>query len=219
MKTIIFAILIAASLAACGGGGGGGGPSAPAPYVYVGARDQRGNQQVLAFGDSTMHGSFGAGAPPVRVMEVESHLSIADRAVPGTRLEQLTAGTDGSNLPLQQELRMYPAARVVIENFGINETDTEVFRNALRQFVGDVRSAGMVPVIITPNPVFGPMGPNTRVMAQVARDVSQESGALLIDTYAQFAPLVSEADYVDGIHPNTSLYTRIATFEAKGLPQ
>jgi lysophospholipase L1-like esterase len=149
--------------------------------------------------------------------------AVENLAVRGAQLHELLAGRDRRNPPLVQSLQGKPAARYVLENFGINEAvnllDLEIYKSSVRLFIQTVRSAGKTPVIVTPNPIFVP---NEAVMAlfeqivQTARNVASEEGVSIIDVTAQFQD-ANRADLVDEMHPNSQFYKRIADFEAAEL--
>ncbi|HET8730463.1 MAG TPA: SGNH/GDSL hydrolase family protein [Moraxellaceae bacterium] len=219
MKTLLVSVLSALLLAACGGGGDAAPQQAQAPQPQP---------TVLAFGDSTMYGTKTNTTQAQRMTEDlradGRQIVVEDAAVPGTQLHEMLAGRDGRNQPLAQNLKAHPGTRYVLENFGINEaghlTSVEVYRASLVEFVATVRAAGMVPVIITPNPIFVP--DNEAMMSlfaqlvPVAREVAAAEGAALIDVNKEFAG-VTAADLADYVHPSAALYDRIAKFEAAEL--
>jgi lysophospholipase L1-like esterase len=218
MMKHILTIIISTFLVVCGSG---------APAIGSTQPQQPNTETVLAYGDSTMYG-LGGSTPPTTIINqnlLAAGLSdaVENLAVSGTQLHELLIGRDGRNLPLEQSLQGKPAARYVLENFGINEAvrllDLEVYKSSVRLFIQAVRSAGKSPVIITPNPIFVP---NEAVMAlfaenvQAARNVANEEGVPIIDVTAQFQD-ATRADLVDELHPNSQFYKRIADFEAAEL--
>lgn len=98
------------------------------------------------------------------------------------------------------------------------------FRRALSQIVGRIKDGGPAVVVLTPLPMnrhywgvdYKPYVENglnylVEQYAQTARDVAQELGAPLADTYAHFAADPETVDMVpDGIHPNPDGHRVIA---------
>ena len=214
-KLILTIIISAALVAWCGASG------------RTQPQHQLSTETVLAYGDSTMYGVGGSTPPTATINQNLKAAGFSDAvenlAVSGTQLHELLAGRDGRNPPLAQSLQGKPAARYVLENFGINQAghllDLGVYKNSLRQFIQIVRSAGKTPVIVTPNPIFVP---NEAVMTlfpqivQAARNVANEEGVLIIDVTAHFQD-ATRSDLVDELHPNSQFYQRIADFETAEL--
>jgi len=218
MMKPILTIIISTFLVACGSGGAAGGSTQP---------QQPNTETILAYGDSTMYGLGGSTPPTATINQNLLAAGLPDAvenlAIRGAQLHELLAGRDGRNPPLVQSLQGKPAARYVLENFGINEAGTllglEIYKSSVRLFIQTVRSAGKTPVIVTPTPIFVP---NEAVMAlfaqivQTARNVASEEGVSIIDVTAQFQD-ATRADLVDVVHPNSQFYKRVADFEAAEL--
>lgn len=215
MKALISAIL-AISLVACGGGGGSG-PEKAAPQAAP-----SGTATVLFYGDSTFEGAPYPNRTQAARVSDRLGIPIDSAAVSATRLFQLLAGSDGRNPPLRQSLALHPNARFVLENFGINDSgmqQPETFRNDLRQFVLEVRAAGRIPILVTPNPSYRSdpaLQASFLAYVQVIREVAAEQGAHLIDVNAQFAWITND-DLTEGVHPLPAVYEQIADFLAAEL--
>jgi lysophospholipase L1-like esterase len=216
MNTRTLAVLSAIILSACGGGGGGGTPEAclgPSPSNVV-------SPEIIAYGDSTMHAQ--RDRIQFALASLNIYRSFANRAVPGTNIAQLIAGSCEYRTPLAKDLADEPAATIVLENYGINEALRSVSGSAyaahLREFVRVVQAAGKTPVIITPVPIITSQGTYLATLAEVGRQVAADTGAVLIDVHGHFAGTVTADDFIaDGIHPNAAFYDRIAAYEAERL--
>lgn len=217
---IIVGLLV---LAGCGGGGGGSGKANPyctkrdMPFSY--------NATFIAYGDSTMEA---AGARlQSSLADKGVFITFQNRAINGSRLEHLLNATCSYVNALDTEMMALFAAKYVSENYGINEVNNNLteaqYEADLRQFVDTVRKYGKVPIIITPNPVFaGQHYTQEKVetlgrFADIAVEVACDTNSVLVDVHRHFLNQVTPADYTDGIHPNASLYQRIADYEAEVL--
>ncbi len=124
---------------------------------------------------------------------------------------------------------------VVFIAFGTNDSSIDMpryvpvdsYADNLRLIVAKVRSAGAVPVMITPPPVvdaqyltrhdpepFEPYGgPDGLVAlyAQAARDVASELGIVCADMYSAFTERGKESIIADGVHPNDAGYALYAS--------
>lgn len=226
MKYLTYlAISFSILLAGCGGGADDAGPLSSGGHQT----DKNSVElKILACGDSTMNATTTEATQAERMTQLFQQggrsVFVEDASVAGKRLDELLRGLDGRNPPLNQLLAQKPDFRIVLENFAINDANSAVteseFRANLLEFIGTVRAAGKVPVLITPTRAF------TRNMyefeekfprfIQVIRDVALQESVYLIDTNSEFVDL-TESDYVDAVHPKSPLYGRIAQFYVREL--
>jgi lysophospholipase L1-like esterase len=130
---------------------------------------------------------------------------VENRAVPGSRADQLIEGTDGLNLPWPGSVD----AHITVANFGINDmfvADVPTYKANLRKLRG-------VTVFVTQNPISLPVwGETGQTYAQAMRDVAAELGTPVADVNAYVRSLPNwEAYEADNIHPNGTLYGLIVT--------
>lgn len=203
-------ILLAALIAGCGGGGGG---SSSSPQSCVKRGPVLSDAPiVIAYGDSTM----GLQGPK---LGVALGVEFDNRAVGGTMLHQAMNGACEYPQDIAKELAGDPDARVVLENFGINEAKdlypVTRYETYLRRFVDTVRAAGKTPVIVTPIHVLDShliSQGHLATLAQIGRNVAADMDVRLVDVYALEA--VPSDFRADLIHPIPSFSQRIADYTA-----
>lgn len=204
-------ILLAIFLSACGGGG-----SSSSPQTCV----KRGPVMsevpvVIVYGDSTM----GLQGPK---LGVALGVELDNRAVGGTKLYQAMNGSCEYPQDIAKELAGDPTAKVVIENFGINEAKdlypVVSYETYLRRFVETVRASGKVPVIVTPIHVLDShliSQGHLATLAQIGRNVAADMGVRLVDVYSIDA--VPSDFRSDMIHPVPAFSQRIADYTAEQI--
>jgi lysophospholipase L1-like esterase len=112
-------------------------------------------------------------------------------------------------------------ARIVIENFGINDAylPAEEYRGNLRQFVDAVRASGKLPVLEEPNPVC--VGHESLDgLVGILNEVAREKSVPLVKQYEAIKALPGwQAMLTDCVHPGDALYAFKAAREAEVLAQ
>jgi lysophospholipase L1-like esterase len=226
-KRIASAAAVLALLAACGGGAEPQAATASqtafrlqAPIVI----DAEGDSTM--FGLETVNGQFvQAASPPVLVQARLRELFGSDVTVngygsPGANLRFELQGTDNYATPLSQRLAV-SRARIVIENFGINDAylPVEEYRSNLRQFVDTVRASGKLPVLEEPNPVCSGHE-NLDQLVGILNEVAREKAVPLVKQYDAIKALPDwQAKLTDCVHPGDELYAFKAAREAEALAQ
>nr|DAG76217.1 MAG TPA: SGNH hydrolase [Caudoviricetes sp.] len=141
------------------------------------------------------------------------NVTVWNQGASGSTIDDLINGTDGRHTMGLQQLMQLSAAKFVIENFGIDDAETETldqYMSGIDYFVTQARLNGKTPILEEPNPVCDAKRKNIpQLDAQVAA----------LDAYAARynVTLVSQYDYikslpnwqsmlVDCIHPDESLY-------------
>ena len=236
-KSFTSAAAVLALLAGCGGGATQA-PSPPAGAIQAAALSPPAAPADAAIvidaeGDSTMYGletvdgQFVQSAHPVPA-QVQHQLrvwfgqdvTINANGSPGANLEFELKGTDNYNTPLQVRLAA-SRARIVIENFGINDAylPAETYRANLIEFVDLVRASGKLPVLEEPNPVCAgheTLDQLVGILDQVARD----KAVPLVTQYDAIKALPGwQSMLTDCVHPDDALYTFKAAREADVLAQ
>jgi lysophospholipase L1-like esterase len=222
------AAAVLALLAACGGGA--------EPPLSTTAQTASRLEAVVAIdaeGDSTMfgletvNGQFvqAASPPPVLVQTRLRELFGAGVTVngygsPGANLRFELQGTDNYATPLRERLAV-SRARIVIENFGINDAylPPDEYRSNLREFVDTVRASGKLPVLEEPNPVC--VGHESLdALVGILNEVAHEKGVPLVKQYDAIKALPDwQAMLPDCVHPGDALYAFKAAREAGVLAQ
>lgn len=212
---LILSVLI---LSACGGSGGGGGTGTK----VLAAPSAVENPTIIAYGDSTMYGQ--GDLIQQKLTYLGSTETVANRGVGGAMLQDLLTGTAGYSQTLADALAKEPAARIVMENYGINEArhlvSVDDYKDHLRAFISTVRASGKIPVILTASPTFMSDLPEKQRMGELieaVRLVASETGTRLIDIHDQFAAVTTRDDLRDELHPTNEFYSRIADYEARQL--
>lgn len=165
---------------------------------------------IACFGDSTMWGAYvpdlaqqDPSNAPASLGEALLLLygvscTVLNRAISGTTLRQMMAGTDGSGSTFWQHLTVGAAkdAQIIYCNHGINDSqlfgDIGQYRKDLYDFVFMVRRLGKTPCLVTPNPnpsiliINEQKGKNLRAFVDVMRSVADELDVDLVDQYYWF---------------------------------
>lgn len=119
----------------------------------------------------------------------------------------------------EERYTRYEDADVVILMFGSNDAKDQVvgtgsYRQNLEEIIEDVRSQGAIPIIRTPNKLNSSTenrGTNLPKYVNVARDVAEEYGCILVDHYDFWERNLYAQSYLnspgkfwqnDNIHPN-----------------
>lgn len=187
------------------------------------------NTSISCFGDSTMWGAtvgaLGTQDPNNAPSKLQLALSLIygltvpvnNRAISGTTLRQMMAGTDGSGSTFKSKISaggVDVATEIIYCNHGINDSqldgDIDQYRADLVEFVRLCRVAGKVPILVTPNP-NPPILLITEVKSKrllnfikVMRDVASKMAVDLIDQYkymtASFRCYKPEEIVPDGAH-------------------
>jgi lysophospholipase L1-like esterase len=228
-KRFSSAATVLALLAACGGGGG----EPQAVTASQSATRLQANIVIDAEGDSTMfgletvNGQFvqTSSPPPVLVQARLRELfglgiTVNGNGSPGANLRFELQGTDNYATPLRERLAL-SRARIVIENFGINDAwlPADEYRSNLRQFVDTVRASGKLPVLEEPNPVCAGHE-NLDQLVGILNEVAREKAAPLVTQYAAIKALPNwQALVPDCVHPGAALYAFKAAREADVLAQ
>jgi len=227
-KRFAGAASVLALLAGCGGGG------EPQAAVSTQATIQLQAAIVIdAEGDSTMYGletvngQFvqSASPPPLLVQAKLRELfgpgvNVNGYGSPGANLRVELQGTDNYATPLRERLAV-SRARIVIENFGINDAflPSEEYRGNLVQFVDTVRASGKLPVLEEPNPVC--VGHETLdELVSILNEVARAKAVPLVKQYDAIKALPNwQALLTDCVHPGDELYAFKAVREAQVLAQ
>ncbi|WP_156116812.1 SGNH/GDSL hydrolase family protein [Massilia sp. 9096] len=201
--------------------------AAPAPSASGAAIE------IDAEGDSTMSGletvggQFVQSAHPVPAL-VQAQL----RSLFGVGVTVNANGSSGANLDMELNgtgnystpLATRPAlsrARIVIENFGINDAylPADAYRANLVRFVDVVRAGGKLPVLEEPNPVC--LGHETLdALVGILNEVAREKNVPLVMQYDAIKALPGwQSMLTDCAHPDDALYAFKAAREADVLAQ
>lgn len=214
-RSITLAFLLALLLPACGGSGGGGDTNQNHPQCVKRGPVLSEVPVVIAYGDSTM-GLQGA------KLGVALGVEFDNRAVGGTKLYQAMNGSCEYPQNITKELVGDPAAKVVLENFGILEAKdlypVGSYETYLRRFVETARAAGKIPVIVTPIHVLDShliSQGHLATLAQIGRNVAADMGVRLVDVYA--LDTVPSDFLADMVHPVPAFSQRIADFTAEQI--
>jgi lysophospholipase L1-like esterase len=223
-------LILALTLAACGGGGSdvgtqqtpvggstgtsGGGTTTPKTGGLV---EYYGDSTVWGWKTNSTNSTTGdrvsVPAPTafVNALNAESGspgYQVANEGKSGTTACQLLAGTDG-HPPWDQQLTALKG-RWLIVNHAINDRNTDSvssYKECLRQLVRKAKAARKEAILETPNPIV-PDGLLPYVQAM--REVAAEEGTKLIDQYQYLTSYlngrpVSEI-VPDGLHPTEAVY-------------
>lgn len=190
-----------------------------------------GNPLIDCFGDSTMWGATvgnlgvqSASNPPKVLAETLFLLygrsfTVVNRAISGTTLAQMLAGTDGSGSTFAAKVAA-TASTIIYCNHCINDSQLdgsiEAYRENLATFIDLCRSYSKTPILVTPN-INPPISiiseeKSKRLPAyvQMMRAVSTAKACDLVDNYHYFTQAtqsVSPTELVpDGAHPSDEGY-------------
>ncbi|MET3494758.1 SGNH/GDSL hydrolase family protein [Variovorax boronicumulans] len=159
---------------------------------------------VALWGDSILHGAFGASPtnrieepPAVALQRLRPAWSVADFSMPG----------DSAHKRLPSFVLQPMPTRVVVLQYGINDAGNRYpYEPALRAMVDYVKAAGKTPVVTGLSQVKAGRMPLRDDYDAVARRVAKEEGALFADWGAvRFDP----ADMADDVHPLQPYSTRL----------
>jgi lysophospholipase L1-like esterase len=218
-------------LALLAGCGGGGEPQAPAGTQAASRLqtaiviDAEGDSTM--FGLETVKGVFVQSAPPPPVL-VQARLralfgpgiTVNGYGSPGANLRVELRGTDNYMTSLKERLAL-SRARIVIENFGINDAflPAEEYRRNLEEFVDTVRASGKLPVLEEPNPVC--VGHETLdELVAILNQVAREKAVPLVKQYDAIKALPNwQSLLTDCVHPGDALYAVKAARETEVLAQ
>lgn len=206
---LAISVILAASLAACGGGG------SPLPDTEVTATTSCGHVvRIQLFGDSTQWGYLpeGGGARaavyPELVLQREMDrrfgagaVIVETRAVSGSTSGHLLAGTDGVNLPWPRSV----SADIVVINPGINDVSWGV---PAAEYQKTLRALAVAPAQV----VFETPLPTTTRDSYDAemRQVATDLGAPVADAAAYAKRLPGWWKLArDGVHPDGDGYELI----------
>lgn len=238
-KSLTSAAAVLALLAGCGGGSSQQSPTAAAqaasfaPASAPAAPVIAADIVIDAEGDSTMYGlqtvngQFVQSAHPVPVLVQDQlrawfgpNVTVDANGSSGANLNFELQGTNNYSTPLSSRLAA-SRARIVIENFGINDAylPVETYRANLIQFVDTVRASGKLPVLEEPNPVC--VGHETLdQMVAILGQVAQDKAVPLVKQYDAIKALPGwQSMLTDCVHPNDALYAFKAGREADQLAQ
>ncbi len=178
-------------------------------------------------GLETVGGQFVQSAHPVPAL-VQAQL----RSLFGVGVTVNANGSSGANLDMELNgtgnystpLATRPAlsrARIVIENFGINDAylPADAYRANLVRFVDVVRAGGKLPVLEEPNPVC--LGHETLdALVGILNEVAREKNVPLVMQYDAIKALPGwQSMLTDCAHPDDALYAFKAAREADVLAQ
>lgn len=193
---------------------------------------------IDCFGDSTMWGATSNDVevkdlnnPPAVLKTTISNLynievTVNNRAISGTTMAQMLAGTDGSGMTFEQRISG-TSASVIYCNHCINDSqlnnDLNTYRLNVAEFVRICRKYNKVPVLVTAN-----INPATNLDGQAAiigetkskrlekyvnvmREVATDLSVDLVDQYHYYqrtARMIAPIDLVpDGAHPSSDAYS------------
>lgn len=166
------------------------------------------NTSISCYGDSTMWGAtvgnLGVQDPNNEPAMLQLAISLVyniatpvnNRAISGTTLRQMMAGTDGSGSTFKDKISaggVDSGTEVIYCNHGINDSqldgDINQYRLDLVEFVRLCRINGKVPVLATPNPnppiLIITEAKSKRLLnfVKVMRDVAGKMGVDIVDQY------------------------------------
>lgn len=214
------------------------------------AGDEKKSATVIAFGDSTT-APRKVGEKPLTVYADRLRDELARR---GSIADVRNAGVGGNDTSQARErfdkdvLNHGPHA--VILQFGINDASVDVWKNPpatqprvdkaafsgnMRTFVAELKRAGAVVILMTPNPMrwtpamirqygkppYRPDDPNGfNVLlddyAEAVREIARDEKVPLVDVHRMFTELERKGDrsmdelLLDGVHPNAEAHRAIA---------
>lgn len=193
------------------------------------------SQSFSCYGDSTMWGAtvgaLGTKDPnnPPSKLQLAINLiyglspTVNNRAISGSTLRQMLAGTDGSGSTFASKMAaggVDENTAVIMCNHGTNDSQTNgditQYQKDLVEFVTICRREGAVPVLCTPTPAPSILitteekGKRLRNFVRVMREVADDMGVDLVDQYAifesSFALYKPEEMFPDGVHLSSDAY-------------
>jgi acyl-CoA thioesterase-1 len=227
------AIAVLALLAGCGGASPSPAPDATQAATQAAATPPSPAIVIDAEGDSTMYGletvdgQFVQSAHPVPALVQDqlrrwfgARVTVNANGSSGANLDMELRGIANYGTPLSVRLAA-SGARIVIENFGINDAylPVDAYRANLAQFVDVVRASGKLPVLEEPNPVC--VGHETLDgLVGILNEVAREKNVPLVKQYDAIKALPGwQSMLTDCVHPNDALYAFKAAREADVLAQ
>lgn len=177
------------------------------------------------YGNSTLRGYIGDGlgyypiTPVQAFAAVRTEYNAINEAVNSTQAHQLVAGNDGVHGTFATEMSTSPAEFVVLGFGSLDQFDvsTSAFMSTYATMFQLARSAGKIPVVMTP---FVSQFSGTPTFAQAARDAAAANNVPVLDVFNFTANYIAARsgnlyDYVpDGIHPNQELGIAAGQFMA-----
>ena len=201
--------------------------------VHKNALADGGTIAIECYGDSTMWGSTSLNStvqnpvnPPAvfqRTMDLlfgTGKASITNKAIRGTALFSMLAGTDGSGSTFEAKMQVTTAS-VIYCNHAQNDCNSFLrtvsqYKADLITFVNTVRKYGKTPVLVTPNltivldGITEAMTKRLPAFVDAMRSVAEVMGVDLVDNYYytfKSSRYVRGYDIVpDGVHPGTDVY-------------
>lgn len=189
-----------------------------------------GNLKIECYGDSTMYGSTANDTTvqnPVNmpgILQVTMNqiygggrVTVLNKAIPGTALVAMIAGTDGSGSTFDEKMKNSDAD-IVYCNHAQNDCNSfwrnaEEFKGDVVTFVNTVRKYGKVPVLVTPNVTFilggitDKMTMRLPAFVDVIRSVAKSMNVDIVDNFyytSKATRLLSGSEIVpDGVHLST----------------
>jgi hypothetical protein len=202
--------------------------------------------KIDIFGDST-GGSIGPGGTQVslpfhtslrdilRSFYNNALIDAANECQPGSRLEQMLDGTDGSGQTFEERVAASTADIISIIH-GINNaqnsppTPPEKFKHDYKRAITIILAHGKIPLLHTPFPIWQvpDLGTASKAIrlkdyAQIIRDVAKEHGCPLVDSHRFLTKRVSHPDIriqdqqEDGVHGTQLTYLENAQLAAASL--
>lgn len=188
---------------------------------------------IDCYGDSTMWGADTANlsnqAPepsPARLQAILQRyynnysITVRNRAISGSSIEQMLAGTGSYTQPFEQVMAESNAS-IVYMNHCINSegsVDADEYKRSLHKVAEIIRKYGKSPVFCTPNPVLAFALANLartekqKLFAQVMRQVCKEAAIPMVDNYTFVMKALQSGKYrvnqviPDGVHPSNEFY-------------
>lgn len=189
---------------------------------------------IDCFGDSTMWAADTANlatqSPEPAPLHLQTILrryyasnlvTVNNKAISGTSIQQMITGTDGSGKTFEQRM-IESTAKIVFCNHGINSVQlaesADSYKANLHEYVRLCRKYGKTPVLVTPNPIF-PMVigdrrkcENLKYYVKAMKEVSNEASVVLCDNHEWFLKIMQTGKYrdtaviPDGVHPSNPFY-------------
>lgn len=150
---------------------------------------------------------------------------VQNRAISGTTLRQMLAGTDGSGSTYEDKIKpggIDEDISLVYCNHAINDNTTNdigQYKADLTEFVTLTRRYDKVPVIVTPNPCSSGLGSlyteektkRLKLYVEIQRTAADELGVDLVDNYEWFEETSNQVPLSpnivgDGVHLTTRAY-------------
>lgn len=201
--------------------------------IYKNSLADGGTVSIECYGDSTMWGSTPLNStvqnpvnPPAvfqRTMDLlfgTGKVSVTNKAIRGTALFSMLAGTDGSGSTFEAKMQATTASLIYC-NHAQNDCNSflrtvDQYKDDLITFVNIVRKYGKTPVLVTPNitivhdGITEAMAKRLPAFVDAMRSVAEVMGVDLVDnhyyTFKTTRYLRSYDIVPDGVHPGTDVY-------------